>query len=950
MNQSSKWNIWDFHLHTPFSILNNNFGNPEDEKTWTDYVEKVTAKAKEKGVVALGVTDYFTIEGYKKLLALQEKGDLEGILLFPNIEFRIDKIIYSTKRENGAGKKINLHVLFSPDIPPKEIEEGFLHDLDFCYYQNPFEPSNIRKLKRENLISFGSSLREQEPSFHDKSDILIGCNNVIVKSEQIKERLDSRFRGSYLLVLADEDLSEMSWEGGDHAARKQLVQMSHAIFSSNSRTREFCLGYNSSPEEFVKEFKSLKPCIWGCDSHGYEKKERFLEPQHERYCWIKSKVTWEGLKQVLYEPDERVKVQTNNPEDQKSSFTLTDLKIEKTKLNESLSIDDFSIELNPNLVTIIGGRGSGKTALLDMIASCFPEGAKLHNIKESFIHRLYTKEGKIKPSTSPINLSLVFQSGESYEGKIGSDQFQYFEKSDILYLTQNHFQEYSADPKKLNSHIRELVFDTFPDYKYEYENLQQSIKKNEQDIQHSNLKMQQLEQEVSEKENELVNQLKLKKGSKDDITHRICSMEEQQGQSHTEVSNLTDKLEELKRKKRQIEETLGLFQQFENEIKSFNLSYENYVEKINDQITLFGDSDKLNKLPLELLDLKEVENTLIKNGQFLNGSKDVIGSQIVEQNQNISVLEGAGKTIAELRQKLANFNTEIQEIENEIQEVENIKKHIEELRLKRLSLYAETIKTMCSLKIFFQKIIDEFEDGKDQILSNLKFSAFVDMQKKSEYIQQIADKINNSIHSQEVLSQNFASIFDEMEELMNSDNHLSEADSGNEHYISIVRKIEEQTKDLRLKKAVTKSDYFNTVFRFFFDLSIEISFNNKPIDSLSMGERAIVLLKILLSLDDKPLLIDQPEEHLDNRFIFNELVPAFRNAKTKRQIIIATHNANLVVNTNAEQIIVAEPSGGKIKYSCGAIEDLEIREKITQLLEGGELAFKKREEKYGYKF
>jgi predicted ATPase len=106
----------------------------------------------------------------------------------------------------------------------------------------------------------------------------------------------------------------------------------------------------------------------------------------------------------------------------------------------------------------------------------------------------------------------------------------------------------------------------------------------------------------------------------------------------------------------------------------------------------------------------------------------------------------------------------------------------------------------------------------------------------------------------------------------------------------------------------------------------------------------------LLSLDDKPLLIDQPEEHLDNRFIFNELVPAFRSAKRRRQILIATHNANLVVNTDAEQIIVAESDAGLIKYSCGAIEDSNIRDKITQLLEGGELAFKKREEKYGYKF
>jgi predicted ATPase len=60
-----------------------------------------------------------------------------------------------------------------------------------------------------------------------------------------------------------------------------------------------------------------------------------------------------------------------------------------------------------------------------------------------------------------------------------------------------------------------------------------------------------------------------------------------------------------------------------------------------------------------------------------------------------------------------------------------------------------------------------------------------------------------------------------------------------------------------------------------------------------MGERAVVLLKILLALDDKPLLIDQPEEYLDNRYIFDELVPAFRSAKKRRQIIIATHNANL---------------------------------------------------------
>ena len=110
------------------------------------------------------------------------------------------------------------------------------------------------------------------------------------------------------------------------------------------------------------------------------------------------------------------------------------------------------------------------------------------------------------------------------------------------------------------------------------------------------------------------------------------------------------------------------------------------------------------------------------------------------------------------------------------------------------------------------------------------------------------------------------------------------------------------------------------------------------------------MLKILLGLDDKPLLIDQPDEHLDNRYIYDELTPAFRSAKSRRQIIIATHNANLVVNTDAEQIILAECSEGTLSYQVGTLEDLAVRESIKAILEGGDQAFKKREEKYGYRF
>ncbi|MCW3142122.1 MAG: hypothetical protein N2V72_08155 [Methanophagales archaeon] len=113
------------------------------------------------------------------------------------------------------------------------------------------------------------------------------------------------------------------------------------------------------------------------------------------------------------------------------------------------------------------------------------------------------------------------------------------------------------------------------------------------------------------------------------------------------------------------------------------------------------------------------------------------------------------------------------------------------------------------------------------------------------------------------------------------------------------------------------------------------------------GTKRNGFVKAILAEGDYPLIVDQPEESLDNKFIYGELVGAFREAKKKRQIIIATNNANLVVNTDAEQIIVAEFKNNKIAYKLGTLEDLKMREDIMPILEGGKEAFRKREEKYG---
>jgi len=131
----------------------------------------------------------------------------------------------------------------------------------------------------------------------------------------------------------------------------------------------------------------------------------------------------------------------------------------------------------------------------------------------------------------------------------------------------------------------------------------------------------------------------------------------------------------------------------------------------------------------------------------------------------------------------------------------------------------------------------------------------------------------------------------------------------------------------------------------------DITYDGIDIRKLSPGTRGIVLLLLYLALDDaddRPLIIDQPEENLDPKSVFDELVSLFVEAKKKRQVIIVTHNANLVVNTDADQVIIANagphPAGAlpPITYTVGGLEDGAIRKAVCDILEGGEEAFRER--------
>ena len=151
----------------------------------------------------------------------------------------------------------------------------------------------------------------------------------------------------------------------------------------------------------------------------------------------------------------------------------------------------------------------------------------------------------------------------------------------------------------------------------------------------------------------------------------------------------------------------------------------------------------------------------------------------------------------------------------------------------------------------------------------------------------------------------------------------------------------------------------NDILKVFTDPSIrnkymhvfaEITVDGKLLDELSAGQKGTVYLclKLATQLFSGPIIFDQPEDDLDNEFITNELISLFKEIKKFRQVIIVSHNANLVVNADSEQVIIADNQGEYLSYTSGSLENETINQQICKILEGGERAFEKRRDKYRY--
>lgn len=947
LHKGSEWRKWDLHIHTKNTNKNDQFSSSNME----EFLYIFFKRAIEKEISAIGVTDYFSIDRYRDVVDYQEniddKKDGEGkqlfnederkyiknIFLFPNIELRM---LPSTDK----GRLINIHFIFNPKFVTK-LENDFFGELK---NQDDF------KMNRQGIIDYGKKLKSDITD----NDIAYreGINKFALDVKTIKNLLDknSEIEENSIVIVSNSnndgasglqkhyDLFENE-DGGLDGVRKTIYEISNAIFSGNLKDIKFFLGRKSQGTDgynndvYLKDIKevidrvgSLKPCLVGSDAHKED--NLFI-----KFTWIKADLTFEGLKQIIYEPEERVKIQDNKPEE-KSGYQVID-RIEiyhqdfQEKEENEETIEEYkTIFLNSNLNTIIGGRSTGKSILLGAIAK------KLNSDKEV---KLDNTEYSQYIDEIVSSMKIFWKDGNENNTR------------DIEYFPQSYMYQLAKNSDELNKLVENII-------------TQDINKKTKIEA------YQAFSSDNNSKIIEDINKLFKAKSTIDSIKKSITEIGDEEGITK-EKGKLSIELEGLKAKIQITEEQWSIYSNLKDEYDKNNRSIQE-IEQQQTSLSALKSLSIINDISLNLIDLTEDIKNRVQtifsdlkqryyeewNGQIqtILLEKEVEIQKIKERNESIEKDESylKGKSVIDSNQQYKE-KEEKYEIENgKLEEITKLKKQKAEHEKHINSLKDSIIENSKKYYTELQQIQDKLSDSSGK----LKITATINTD-FSKYKNILSGSINQSSSQGkqfvEKLINTTEELFDDMSSIFGS--LLSNT-------ITITLKGGYDNK--KLIKELLGTNFFN--------ISYEIEYDTDKFKAMSEGKKAFIILMLLLDFSNKqcPILIDQPEDDLDNRAIYNELVTYIKNKKKERQIIIVTHNSNIVIGADSELVIVSNQQGvnspnknnKKFDYIFGSIESsMEkdntiseilysqgIRQHICEILEGGETAFKNRERKYGF--
>ena len=977
----SVWHRWDPHIHMPGTLNNDNF---KGDDTFKQYIKVLNETV--PSIRAIGITDYYVLDSYEKLLAAKVAGDLPHLeLLFPNIELR-----FAVNAQKGS--PINVHLLICPDDPEHiPLTKRFLQDLKFDFNGEQYGCTN------EDLVRLGRAFNSNtENDTHalkqGVEQFKVSHNNL---TEAFKKSKWARENIMVAIAASKNDGTGQLQDGGLKALREELQRLSHIIFSGRPADKIYWCGNGPDSVATIKDrYGNLKPCLHGCDAHDFD---TVGKPDQDRYCWVRGDLVFETLRQVCMEPNNRVYIGKELPTNGRLSDTIADISVTNA---DWMKISN--IPINTGLVAIIGARGSGKTALVEMIA------AGANSINSSHMRRSFLERAKeyLGNTTS----QLRWASNEHTQSMLYMDNID-SENDDprVRYLSQQFVDQLCSSDglaDELVSEIERVVFEAhLPDDRLGTRSFSELRDIKTQSVK---LRIENLQEVLNEIGNEISIQDDLRRSLNDLIIKRAseyAANERMKGDRNkltpTNNSSLLARLEavrnnselkfrvitELEKKELNLvslKEEVEYFGDVEasqhlDQLKArypdagldeeqwnkFSPSYEADVKVLLDsQINIVKLDIAKHKGPAIGEPVEETDKS--KALEYFSNNinmKDLTYSLLLKEQRRLEAIIGIDvsrrRQYTELSSKIARGESLLAQRDAEIKKGEAAPVKIAELIKRREVTYSDLIAQIDVetklLETLYQPLQDRLDSEKGT-LQKLRFSVIrkVDIDAWAEAGERLIDKSKaGRFRGIGTLTQ---IIKDALEDVWKTGTakEISEAMSTfrAEYSPEFWNHAFEDAK----KNREVRKNWSHQVSAWLYSInhvvvSYGLEYEDVDIKLLSPGTRGIVLLLLYLSIDtndERPLIIDQPEENLDPKSIYQELVERFKEAKTRRQIIIVTHNANLVVNTDADQVIIASRGEHRknalpdIFYKSGSLENSEIRAAVCEILEGGKEAFSER--------
>lgn len=977
-SRGSIWHRWDPHIHTPGTILNDQYGGAA---AWEMFLDKV--ESSQPPIRALGITDYLLIDQYEEVVRQQAAGRLSDAgLVFPNVEMRLEI-------ETAKGSGVNIHLLFAPD-DPNHVEEinRFLHRLEFRY------PPESYRCSKADLIRLG---RRHQPSVtSDEAALAVGANQFKVNFQQLQDEWGKSEwvrRNCLVAVAAGERDGTSGLRDASNsfaALRKSIETFAHIIFSASPSQIEFWLGQRAATlEDLESKWGGMKPCLHGSDAHEVE---RVGIPDGQRFCWIKGDLTFESLRQACIEPEGRVHISAQLPRGSLAGHTIQTARVSNASWM-SLSI----VPLNPGLIAVIGARGSGKTALVDLIATGgLAMGAMLN--PKSFVVRA-------KEHLGASRAELDWEHGEVTGNDLKDvDIDGLLDAPRVQYLSQKFVDDLCSAEGLADSLVEEIervIFNAHPvderegasSFKELY--LLRAAAAIERRSRY--------EQEFEGASNALTQERQLKQGLPALLKQR-AELARQIAQDHRDRKALIGKGQEARaRRQEELTEALEARRRVLENAQARLRALSALKEDVSDtrsrraptwladlqeeraaaalqqsewdqfKLDFVGDVDVLlqdhikkatgecKRIAGTVSEGTEAEAGLDPNVSLIaDGAKlseltvALLQREVARLNKLIGIDVQHAKRFTALNDKIGKANKALEKLDEQIGKAKTADSRIQGLIQRRREAYAGIFGAIVDLEIELQTLyapLAKHLSGSSGSMRQLGFSVKrkVDIERWAAEGEELLDLRRNGPFKGR------GALLDTAKAKL-----LEPWGTGSPAEVSAAMQefIKENEASIRAHKPETADnrEWSSAVSKWLhstrhIDVSYGLQYDGVEIEQLSPGARGIVLLLLYLAIDeedDRPLVIDQPEENLDPQSIFDELVGRFRLAKRRRQIIIVTHNANLVVNTDADQVIVATAGSHRpgelprITYESGGLENPKIRQHVCNILEGGERAFRAR--------